>query len=140
MPDLEYQPVAHEQQAFLEKALKRKGFQEAYEELDDEYRLVRELLCARSRAGLTQEAVAERMGTSKSAVSRLEGPRKHSPSVITLQKVRARGRLPRGDSACPGRVRRHGDQNGKGRMSVTGRPSRAPLPCGRQQAMVPLYD
>ncbi|MCL4368757.1 MAG: helix-turn-helix domain-containing protein [Actinobacteria bacterium] len=86
MPDLEYQPVAHDQQAFLEKALKRKGFREAYEELHDEYGLVREVLCARSRAGLTQEAVAERMGTSKSAVSRLEGPGKHSPSVTTLQK------------------------------------------------------
>lgn len=33
---------------------------------------MRELLSARTKAGLTQEAVAQRMGTSKSAVSRLE--------------------------------------------------------------------
>ena len=86
MAELKYQPVLHDQEAFLKKARTRKGFQEAYEELEDEYALVRELLRARSRAGLTQEAVAERMGTTKSAVSRLEAAGKHSPSVTTLKK------------------------------------------------------
>jgi DNA-binding XRE family transcriptional regulator len=87
MADSEYQPVAHDHAAFLAKALKRKGFREAYENLEDEYALVRELLCARSRAGLTQEAVAELMGTTKSAVSRLEtAAGKHSPSLTTLKR------------------------------------------------------
>jgi len=87
MADFEYQPVPHDHAAFLEKALKRKGFGEAYEKLEDEYALVRELLCARSRAGLTQEAVAARMGTTKSAVSRLEAAAgKHSPSLTTLKR------------------------------------------------------
>lgn len=85
MADLKYQPVRHDQEEFLKKARKRGGFREAYNELGDEYTLVRELLCARSRAGLTQEAVAERMGTTKSAVSRLEAAGKHSPSVMTLK-------------------------------------------------------
>jgi len=84
--ELKYRPVPHDQEAFLKKARKRKGFQEAYDQLGDEYALVRELLAARSRAGLTQEAVAERMGTTKSAVSRLETAGKHSPSMTTLQK------------------------------------------------------
>ena len=86
MPDLKYQPVPHDHKAFLEQAMKRKGFKEAYEALEDEYALVRELLAARSRAGLTQEAVAERMGTTKSAVSRLEAAGKHAPSMTTLKK------------------------------------------------------
>lgn len=86
MADLEYQPVAHDHEAFLEKALKRKGFGKAYADLEGEYRLVRELLAARSRAGLTQEEVAESMGTTRSAVSRLEAAGKHSPSVTTLKK------------------------------------------------------
>lgn len=87
MADSGYQPVTHNHKAFLEKALKRRGFSEAYQELVPEYALVRELLCARSRAGLTQEAVAERMGTTKSAVSRLEAAAgKHSPSLTTLKK------------------------------------------------------
>lgn len=86
MADLEYKPVSHDHDAFLEKALKRKGFSEAYDDLEDEYLLVRELLSARMRAGLTQEDVAESMGTTKSAVSRLEGAGRHSPSVTTLKK------------------------------------------------------
>lgn len=85
MAELEYRPVAHDQDAFLEKALKRKGFGEAYGALEDEYLLVRELLTARARAGLTQEDVAASMGTTKSAVSRLEAA-SHSPSVTTLKK------------------------------------------------------
>jgi Helix-turn-helix. len=84
--DLEYRPLAHDHDEFLAKALKRKGFDAAYAESADEYRLVRELLAARSRAGLTQEQVAESMGTTKSAVSRLEAVGRHSPSVTTLKK------------------------------------------------------
>jgi DNA-binding XRE family transcriptional regulator len=86
MYDLEHQPVAHDHDAFLKKALRRKGFDEAHASLEEPYRLVRELLAARSRAGLTQEDVAESMGTTKSAVSRLESAGKHSPSVSTLKK------------------------------------------------------
>ncbi len=75
MTDLKYDPVQHNQKAFLEKASKRRGFGEAYDALETEYALTHEMLSARTRAGLTQEAVADRMGTTKSAVSRLEGGR-----------------------------------------------------------------
>lgn len=86
MPATDYQPVAHEHEGFLNKALRRKGFAEVYEGLEDEYALARELLSARVRAGLTQEQVAASMGTTKSAVSRLEGANAHSPSVSTLKR------------------------------------------------------
>ncbi len=86
MAKIKYQPVAHDHEAFLRKALKRKEFRKAYEELEEEYALTREMLAARSRFGLTQEAVAELMGSTKSAVSRLETARKHSPSLATLKK------------------------------------------------------
>jgi len=81
----EYNPVTHDHDEFLERALKRKGFREAYES-EEEYILIRELLAARVHAGLTQEEVAASMGTTKSAVSRLEGAGKHSPSVSTLKR------------------------------------------------------
>jgi DNA-binding XRE family transcriptional regulator len=84
--DLEYHPVAHDHEAFLAKALRRKGFAEAYDGLSAEYALVRELLRARLGAGLTQEQVARRMGTTKSVVSRLESAGPHSPSVATLRR------------------------------------------------------
>jgi len=86
MAELKYQPVPHDHEAFLKKALKRKDFRESYENLEEEYTLIREMLAARSRSGLTQEAVAERMGTTKSAVSRLEAAGKHAPSLTTLRK------------------------------------------------------
>jgi transcriptional regulator with XRE-family HTH domain len=48
--------------------------------------VVSQLLKARTKAGLTQDAVAERMGTTKSAVSRLESAGKHAPSLSTLKR------------------------------------------------------
>jgi len=86
MGDLKYKPVPHDHEAFLKNALKRKGFRKAYEDLEEEYTLIREMLAARARFGLTQEAVAELMGTTKSAVSRLEAAGKHAPSLTTLKK------------------------------------------------------
>ena len=35
---------------------------------------------------MTQEAVALKIGTTKSAISRLESGSKHSPSITTLRK------------------------------------------------------
>src|SRR3990172_1640601 len=86
MAEMKFKPVAHNQKTFLEKASKRRGFREAYEVLAVEYALAREMLSARSRAGLTQEAVATRMGTTKSAVSRLEAAGKHAPLLTSLKK------------------------------------------------------
>ena len=86
MAELKHSPVRHNHKAFLEKARARKGFSEAYEALELEYQVIDQLLKARTRAGLTQDAVAELMGTTKSAVSRLEGAGKHTPSLSTLQR------------------------------------------------------
>lgn len=86
MPDLKYQPVRHNHADFLAKAQAKEGFDEAYEALALEYQLVDQLLKARTRAGLTQDAVAERMGTTKSAISRLESAGKHAPSLATLKR------------------------------------------------------
>jgi len=86
MANLQYKPVVHNHAAFIEKAKQRESFQKAYDEREEEYALVKEMLSARARVGLSQEAVAERMGTTKSAISRLEAAGKHSPSLSTLKK------------------------------------------------------
>jgi DNA-binding XRE family transcriptional regulator len=86
MVELKYKPVPHDHKAFLKNAQKREGFRKAYSDLEEEYTLVREMLSARSKAGLTQEAVAALMGTTKSAISRLESAGKHAPSLTTLKK------------------------------------------------------
>ena len=86
MSELKYEPVLHDHAAFLKKASTRRGFTPAYEALGLEYEVVNQLLKARTRAGLTQDAVAERMGTTKSAVSRLESTGKHVPSLSSLKR------------------------------------------------------
>jgi DNA-binding XRE family transcriptional regulator len=86
MTDLEYKPVRHNHEVFLERLSQRAGFQEAYDALAVEYVLASQMLAARTKAGLTQEAVASRMGTTKSAISRLESAGKHAPSLATLKR------------------------------------------------------
>ncbi len=86
MAEIEYQPVRHDHKAFLSRASKRKGFTEAYDSLAVEYALANQMLAARTKAGLTQEAVASLMGTTKSAISRLESAGKHAPSLATLKR------------------------------------------------------
>jgi DNA-binding XRE family transcriptional regulator len=89
MANSKFKPVAHDHKEFLARAAKRKGFTEAYNELELEYHVANQMLKARSRAGLTQDAVAERMGTTKSAISRLESAGKHAPSLETLKRYAA---------------------------------------------------
>jgi transcriptional regulator with XRE-family HTH domain len=64
-------------------------FKAAYDELEMEFTLLRELLLARQKAGLTQAEVAEKMGTKPPAVTRLEtalSDQRHSPTIATLKK------------------------------------------------------
>jgi transcriptional regulator with XRE-family HTH domain len=86
MAELKYRPVPHNQKVFLAKARTRKGFSGAYDALTLEYQVASQMLMARSRVGLTQDAVAARMGTTKSAISRLESAGKHAPSLATLNR------------------------------------------------------
>ncbi len=86
MPESKYAPVRHDHAAFLKKASLKPGFKEAYDALALEYSVVDQLLKARTRAGLSQDVVAQRMGTTKSAVSRLESARRHAPSLSTLRR------------------------------------------------------
>lgn len=72
-----------------EKALKRKNVKAEYEALEPEFNLLREMLKARQKAGLSQAEIAERMGTKAPAVTRLESALssgKHSPSIATIKK------------------------------------------------------
>ena len=69
------------------KALERPEVKAEYDRLADEFDLLDEFLKARAAAGLTQEELAKRIGTTQSAIARLEsGKGKHSPSLATVQK------------------------------------------------------
>ena len=72
---------------FRTRALRRPAVRKAYDELDEEFAFLDEVLKARAEAGLTQAEVAARVGTTQSAIARLEsGTQKHSPSIATLQR------------------------------------------------------
>ena len=60
-------------------------FREDYARVDDEYALVEALVSARAAANLTQAELARRLGTTHSAIARLEGGRV-SPSLATLRR------------------------------------------------------
>ena len=69
------------------KALGNADVRAEYEKLGDEFALLDEFLKARAAQGLTQAQVAEKIGTTQSAVARMEsGSGKHSPSLATLSR------------------------------------------------------
>jgi DNA-binding transcriptional regulator YiaG len=72
-------------ESFKKRMLKNPAVKSAYDALEEEYALAGELIAARAKARLTQEQVARRMGTSQSAVARMESGRK-MPSTTSLQK------------------------------------------------------
>lgn len=74
-------------EAWKREMLKNPAFKKEYDALEEEFALINELLAARTRAKLTQAELARRMGTSQSAVARLESGR--SPSMASLRKYAA---------------------------------------------------
>ena len=72
---------------FKRRALSRPGVKAAYDASAEEFAFLDQVLRARAESGLTQDEVADRIGTTQSAVARLESAEpKHSPSIATLQK------------------------------------------------------
>lgn len=78
---------------FKTHALKKPGVRDEYDSLAEEFELLDEILKARADAGLTQAELAERIGTTQSAVARMEtalaNGRKHSPTIATLRRYAA---------------------------------------------------
>jgi len=71
------------------KALSKKAVKAEYEALEPEFSLLKDLLSARKKAGISQAEIAKRMGTKPPAITRLESSLtsgKHSPSIATLKK------------------------------------------------------
>ena len=65
--------------------MKKPGYKAEYEALEEDLQLVRSLIEARSRAGLSQTELALRMKTSQSYVARIEGG-EVQPSTAALTR------------------------------------------------------
>ena len=72
--------AAHEEQAIRIRA--QPGFKQVSDEFDMEYEVARQMQAARTQAGLTQAALARRMHTTQSVVSRIE-----SGSNVSLETL-----------------------------------------------------
>ncbi|MGE5839816.1 MAG: helix-turn-helix domain-containing protein [Deltaproteobacteria bacterium] len=69
------------------RALARDDVRAEFDKLEEEFAFLDEFLKARAAAGMSQAEIAERMGTTQSAIARLESGRgKHSPSLATLRR------------------------------------------------------
>jgi len=68
------------------KWMKEPKYRKAYEALEEEFVLAAAVIEVRNRAGLTQEALAQKMGTTQPVVARLESGRTH-PSMRTLERL-----------------------------------------------------
>ena len=78
---------------FKTKVLQNEEVAKEYESLSPEYEIKKKLIAMRKSAGLTQENLAEIMGTKKSNISRLESFKStNSPKISTLMEyARATG-------------------------------------------------
>ncbi len=71
---------------FRDKALSDPGVKEEYEALSAAFEMKRRMIAMRKAAGLTQEQMAERLGTKKSNISRLESLESGiSPRLATVE-------------------------------------------------------
>ena len=73
-------------EAAARRARRSPGYRQARERLAPYEQLARIVIRRRMELGLTQEQLAERMGTSHSAISRIESGQ-HGTSVQTLQRL-----------------------------------------------------
>ena len=73
---------------YLAEQMKNPRFRKAWEEVQAENRLTRELVRLRVEHGLTQAQVAEKLGTKQAAISRLEHRPPKRPTEL-LRRVAA---------------------------------------------------
>ena len=69
-----------------DKALKDSSVKVEYDALSPSFQMKRQMIALRKAAGLTQEEMAEKLGTRRSNISRLESLNaSHSPSLATIE-------------------------------------------------------
>lgn len=80
-------PLSHE--TFVKKSLSKSEVAKAYDQLSEEFMLLKQMINARKAAKKTQEELAKIMNTTTSVIGRLEtggGKNKHSPTIETLKR------------------------------------------------------
>ncbi len=71
---------------FLNESLKNPKIKAEYDKLQPEFAMIQAVIDARVKKGVTQEELAQKIGTKQSVISRLESGRAN-PSVAFLKKL-----------------------------------------------------
>jgi ribosome-binding protein aMBF1 (putative translation factor) len=74
-------------QDYKTQQMNKPGFKKGRQELDAEFELLESMLSLRKRAGMTQQRLAEKIGTKQPALSRLEQGGFKKTSMETLSKI-----------------------------------------------------
>lgn len=69
-------------EAFARRPLLKK----AYDDLEDEYAIIEQVIAYRIKHGITQAELAQRIGTKQSAISRFESG-SENPTIDFLKKI-----------------------------------------------------
>jgi ribosome-binding protein aMBF1 (putative translation factor) len=74
-------------QDYKTQQTKKPGFKKAWQKLDAEFELLESMLKLREQSGMTQQRLAEKIGTKQPALSRLERGGFKKASMKTLSKI-----------------------------------------------------
>ena len=72
---------------FLKQQLKNPKFRKEYESLEGEFALAKEIIELRIKSKLTQEQLAQQIGTSQPAIARLESGSYRNVSLSFLRRI-----------------------------------------------------
>jgi transcriptional regulator with XRE-family HTH domain len=72
---------------YLEEQLKRPAFRKAYDELEEEYEVAKQIIKHRLSRNLTQAQLAKLVGTSQPAIARLESGNHRNLTLGFLARV-----------------------------------------------------
>lgn len=71
---------------YLKEQLENPEFKKEYDELEPEFAIIKAMVDARKKTGITQEELSERTGIAQSDISKLENGNAN-PSLKTLKRL-----------------------------------------------------
>lgn len=71
---------------FLAESLRDPKFKKAYDDLEVEFSLIKQVLDKRLEKGMSQKELAEKIGTKQASIARFEAGN-HNPSLLFLKKL-----------------------------------------------------
>jgi ribosome-binding protein aMBF1 (putative translation factor) len=72
---------------YIADQMKNPEFKKAWDDLDPEFQVLKAMIKAREKSGISQAELAKRLGTKQSVVSRLERGAFSKASLETIKKV-----------------------------------------------------